>query len=532
MPFYLTKTASKIYVVTPAGAATEVTLPSGNSILAGRRMRAAVLDRNVVAVNGTTKALWIDPTGVAAVARDMAIPTPHAAPTVAAGAAGTLSGTFNCQVAFLVKDASGDVIAHGPYGPLSDDVTVASQKIALTDIPISTHAAVNARRVSRSTTGPGSVQFEWFDIDDNTTSSFSDDLADEALSLLPVQDELGQPPSDLELIVEWKRRLWAKSRNDIDNLYYTGDGLFYGWAAANVVPIPPFGNDTTGINGFIRRRDELAVGRIDRIWKIIGDDPENFARVILVEGTGFAAPDANVTIRDIGYFLSNDGVYRWGPDGVASVSKEKVHGWFSTDDYFNRSEYDQAVGWWDPRFDTYNLLLCAAGTSVLNRWVAYDIPKNRWFGPHKTDAFTPAFAALLQDANALPMATLAGTNGFLYKMNQATAADDGTAIDLDLTLRHNGRTPDIDKVFLQMSVLTKIESAGTLTITPALGGLNASDQSAISHDLTLGRQRLRHISTEAQAVGRILKLRLRNAELNQAVHIYGYEIPFHESGRR
>lgn len=532
MPFYIVKTASKIYLLNTAGTATELTMPSGITVVSGRRQRLAVLDRQVVAVNGTSQPLWVDPNGATPIMRAMAIPTPAHPPLLSTGAAGGLTGAFNARVAYLVKNAEGDVIAHGPFSALSSDVTVTAQKIAVSNIPVAPHAAVNCRRLSRSTVGPGDTQFEWLDIDDNTTVAIEDDLADEALSTLPVDDELGMPPADLEFIVEWKRRLWGKSRNSIDALFFSGDGAFYAWPAANEIPIPPFGNDTTGISGFIRRRDELAIGRLDRIWKIIGDDPDNFARVTLVEGVGIIGPDSVVVEKDIGYWLAADGVYSWGPKGVAPESARKVHPWFATDDYFNRALFSQAVGWWDQRFGTYNLLLAAVGGSTLNRWVVWQVEKDRWFGPHKTDAFTTNFAALMQDSNANAMPVLCATNGHVYKLNQSTISDDGTAIDFDTRLRHTGKTPDIEKVFLQMSLLSRVEAGGTLQVIPALGGFSASTQATISADLTRGRQRLRHISTLDQGVGRILTLRFRNAENSQAVHLYGYEIPFHESGRR
>lgn len=532
MAFYLVKTATKLYLVDTAGTATELTMPQGITVISGQRMRGAVLNRHVLAVNGLSRPIWVDPNNAAAVPRAMQIPVPAHPPLLSAGAAGALTGAFNARVAFLVKDAQGDVLAHGPYSAISNDVTVAAQLIAVSNIPVSAHPAVNARRLSRSTVGPGDTQFEWLDIDDNTTVSISDDVSDEALSLLPVSDELGQPPADLELLTEWKRRLWGKSRNSPDAVFFSGDGEFYAWAAENEIPIPPFGNDTVGVNGFIRRRDELGIGRLDRWWKIIGDDPDNFARVVLVEGTGIVAPDSEVVIRDVGYWLADDGVYRWSQEGVSSVSAKKVHAWFATDDYFNRAEYSKAIGWYDQRFDSYNLLLCAAGTSTLNRWVQYQIGKDRWFGPHKTDAFTPTFAALLADASEQAMPVLCGSDGYIRKMNQSAASDDGTAIALDIRLRHNCKTPDIQKVFKHLSMLTRVEAGGTLTITPAVGGLSAADQAGISHNLTLGQQLLRRLSTVAQPVGRILTLKFTNAENNQAVHIYGYEIPFHETARR
>lgn len=531
--FYFIKTASKLYLMSSAGVAVELTVPIDTTVIAGRRMRSAILNGQLLGVNGTNQPVWVDPNNAAAIARNLSIARPAFAPTVAAGAAGTLSGTFNIKIAFLVKDSSGDVLAHGPYSDASDDVTLTNQNLRASNIATSPHPAVNCRRIARTTTGPGSVYFEFIDLDDNVSTAIEDDLADEALSLFPIPDDLGEPPSDLEMIVEWKNRLWGKTRNAPDSLYFSGDGAFYAWPDTNEILIPPFKQDTTGINGFIRRRDELGIGRLDRWWKIIGDDPANFARVVLIEGTGIVAPDSTVTIKDVGYWLAHDGVYSWGPDGVKNISQERVHGWFTKDDTFNRSEFDQAVGWWDPRFHTYNLMLCAAGSTTLDRWVTYDIEKRRWFGPHKTGAFTLSFAALMQDADANYMPVLCGSDGFVRKMNQASSSnDDATAIDFDVYLRHNCKTPDISKVFMQMSMLSRVESGGTLTITPHLGDVGASAQATIAHDLTTGRQRLRHISTIAQAVGRILKLRLQNAEAGKPVHVYGYEIPFHESGRR
>lgn len=532
MPFYFVKTASKLYLVDTAGASTEMSLPTETELVSGRRMRGAVLNGNLIAVNGVNAPLWVDPNNASAIVRGLSIPRPAFPPTLAVGAAGALSGTYSVMVAFLIKDENGDIIAHGPYSQASANQVVTAQMLRCSDIAIAPNSYVNARRLARTTTGPGAVYFEWIDVDDNTTTQVEDDMLDEALSTLPVEDDLGEPPVDIELIVEWKRRLWAKSRGNKDAVHFSGDGSFYAWDDVNEITIPPLGNDITGVNGFISRRDELGIGRLDRWWKIVGDDTDNFARLVLIEGTGIVAPDSTCTIRDVGYWLAQDGVYRWGPEGVSSISKERVHGWFSSDDYFNRALFSDAVGWWDPRFNTYNLLLCGAGATTLNRWIVYDIEKKRWFGPHKTDAFTPAIAGLLADANTNYMPVLCGTDGHIYKMNQAAATDHTTAIALDIRLRHTCKTPDIEKVFQHLSMLTRIEAGGTLTITPALGRVDAANQaSPISHSLATGRERLRRISTASQEVGRVLTLKFENAENNQAVHIYGYELPFHEARR-
>jgi len=251
-----------------------------------------------------------------------------------------------------------------------------------------------------------------------------------------------------------------------------------------------------------------------------------------VDGKGCVAPDSVQVIQDIGYWLGNDGVYQWGPKGVECVSNQ-VTGWFQSDRYFNRGEFPNAVGHYNQKHNLYQLLLSALGSSVLDRWVALEIDTGRWHGPHKTGAFTPTFAGELQDTNGVTIPCMGGSNGFVYLMNQATATDDGTAIDYDVQLRHTGNTPDREKVFLEMSVHTRIESGGTLSITPSLGTEAAAEQaSAIAHDLTKDRERLRRVSISTNPTGRFLKLRFRNNEDTRKVQLRGYEIPYFLTGRR
>ena len=89
------------------------------------------------------------------------------------------------------------------------------------------------------------------------------------------------------------------------------------------------------------------------------------------------------------------------------------------------------------------------------------------------------------------------------------------------------QTPDIQKYFGQLALISKIQSAGTLTITPYVGGLDASAGTAISADMTLGRERLRRLGT-----GRFVQLNLTNSTAAQDQELYGYELEFSELGRR
>lgn len=527
MAFYLVHGGSKIYIVNVSGTATERTLP-GDVTLQARPMRAAVLGQETAIVNSPNIDLALSGLGNL---RRLNTQAPTSAPVTATNGAGALTGAYFWRIAFLVKDADGHVLSHSPYGPASVSLTLASQKARLTNIEKSGDPQVNSRRIARTASG-GSTYFEVIDIDDNTTTTYDDDMTDAGINVLPIAT-LGSGPK-MYLVASWKNRLWGVSDVDIDVVRFTEDGLVYAWPATNQLVAGPKGADIFGVTGFLARRDEFGILKRDIIWKIIGTPGTTSLEVIrVVEGTGCQAPDSCIVVRDVGYFLGEDGFYHWSASGVKNLSREKVNPWFTTDTYFNRALFPQAFCRYDPKNDLVELHLAAAGSSVIDRWLSYEITTGNWFGPHRTAAFTPTAATLGEDTNDLAVPLVGGSNGHIYKGLQTGASDDGQGIDYDVIIRHHCNTPDIEKYFGELFLLSRIEAAGTMTITPAIGGLNAADQgTAISANMTLGRQRLRRLSSATQPVGRFCKLRFQHATNTHDCAIYGYEIPFHERGRR
>jgi hypothetical protein len=228
-------------------------------------------------------------------------------------------------------------------------------------------------------------------------------------------------------------------------------------------------------------------------------------------------------------WLAEDGVYEWDSEGTRSITDPQVHPWFTTDTYFNRGQFPNAFARYDPFKHSYDLFLAPAGSTDFSRWVSYDIARKNWLGPHKTDGFTPTGAGLIYDANEVLVPVIGGSDNYVYQVTPGTFRDGtATAIDFDITGKfHSGDAPDVEHYWGQLSMLTKVQSGGTLTITPKVGRLDAAAGTALSHDLTLGRERLSRVGT-----GPLCQLRFQNAEVNQALEIFGYELPFHELGRR
>ena len=533
MALLIAQGATTLYKVdTLTGTATALTLPSGVTLSSTRRPRFAVLNQFVVVVNSPTRNIAIDPEGVVRVLVPRAPTSPPAV-----GASGTgLTGSYEIRQSFIVKDTIGNLIMESALSPSSLPFTASNQGLSITNIAIS-EDSITARRLYRNTAG-GDDFFFLQDVEGNTTTAVVNALSDAGLSLLPVMAaSLVSPPGTLQSsrlrnIVSWKNRLWAVSDDpeEVDTVVYTDDGKVYAWP--NQLSAYPKGQDAEGIVAFAPRRDQLGLLKRNGVWQITGDSNSNFKVVQLnvEQGRGgCVAAESILIINDRAYWLGKDGVYEWGPQGVVCISDETVGPWFKGDATFTRSRFANAFARYNPRTTSYELHLAALGSSVEDRWVSFNTKNRKWYGPHKTGLFTPSASATAEDGNGLPITVIGGADGIIYLGNSANYRDgSATAIDFDCYGPfHFENAPDIEHCFGELSMLSKVESGGTLTITPTVGRLNTAAGTAISHDLTKGRERLRRLGTGAGA-----RLRFQQAKVNQGVSIYGYEVPTHELGRR
>jgi hypothetical protein len=480
--------------------------------------------------NAVSKNIVVDPYDLST--RLLSIPAPVTVPTLAIGAAGVLDGEYRYRVTFRIVATNGDVLTESPYSAIAGPITATSDQIDLSAIPISPTTGVNARVLYRTARG-GTEFFELHTIADNTTTIYSDNTSDYDLALLPNGLSLGNPPGvdttdRLRLVATWKNRIWGAPLNDPDRVYNTDDRVIYAWGAASYLVIQPAGQDEIGVTAFMVRRDDLVVGKKRALWIIRGIPPDTVQTIQVFEGPGPLGQDAAIVVHDVAYYLGEDGVYEVKGTGVTRISDQRVRSWFITDTYFNRAQYANASMAWNPRNNTLELGLAAVGSTAIDRWVTFDLETRVWLGPHLTSAFTPTVRGLMDDVRGVQVPVVGSSSGNLYTGNSPIYSDNGVAVDFDAyTKPHGMNTPDIAKYFGELAIESRIEPAGTLTITPLVGGLNAAPGAAIAHDLTTGRQRLRRLGT-----GRFVQLRLRNAEDNQGALVYGLEVPFHELGRR
>lgn len=520
------------------GTATALTLPTGVTLSTTRKPRFAVLNQWVVMTNSPSRNLAIDPEGTV---RVMVPRAPTHPPSVAAGSGTGLTGAYSFWQSFVVKNSDDDLLMESALSPISASITLANTDASLTDLARSLDD-ISARRVYRSLAG-GELPYFLLDHEGNTGEALINGTADAVLELLPSlalttnQAPPGSLPGmRLKQIVAWKSRLWGISDDPklVDSIFISETNKIYAWP--NSLVAYPTGEDEQGIVAFAPRRNQLGLLKRTGVWQIsaasssTGVSVSNLSVQQIVFGkAGCVAPDSVVVVNDKVYWLGNDGVYEWDDNGVHNISDEAVKPWFQSDTYFARSRFPQAFARYNEKRQQVEFHLAAFGSVVEDRWVSFNLVTRKWYGPHKTAAFTPSHGASLVDANGLPISLVGGTDGVIYTANSGTFHD-GAASIIDFDCYgpvHHLEAPDILHTFLQLSMLTKVEAGGALTITPYLGRLNAAAGTDISHSLTTGRELLRRLGD-----GEMLRFRLRQNTVDQGVSVYGYEVPVFEVGRR
>jgi len=531
-----------LYLVSDDGtAATQLTLPSGVTLRTDVKPRWQQIDNYLVMVNTPSQPLIIDSTGTV---RLLCPKPPRLAPTLAAVAGGTLTGTYSgVRYTFLTVDSVGNIISESDFSPASGSQQVSSQFLQVTGLDISPDQ-ISRRRIYRPTNN-GAVLFQWVDLDGNVQTSIQDDLSDAGLSLVAAPI-LGTPPK-LNLIAEFRGRLMGVGDVDVDNIRYTEAGVRYAWPEDNILPISGVGSDKFGISALLPRKEALGVGRRDMLLAITGTGAEDgtgnidFNVVIISRECGVESQESVKIFRDTAYFLWKDGVYSWGPDGLKCVSdgengKGQVRTWFVTDQVFNREQFKNAFAVIDPTHPHYRLFLCSAGSNVIDRFIDYDINEGTWWGPHKTAAFTPtsAFQRITDADTSLPLVC---STGYIYQDQETRTDGASTAIAMETTGKpHDMDDPDEEKYWGEMSIFGEGNQAnGVVDVSVRYGTLN-NTLDAVQNNTTknlyyqqkLTRQRLGRIGR-----GKHAQVSLLNSQVGQDVVLYGYEIdPVTLIGRR
>ncbi len=526
MSFIVMQTGATLQFMDSSGVISNLTLPTGVTLRTDVPPRWTVFNNFACLVNTPSTPLTVDASGTV---RPLTPKPPAVAPIVSAGAAGALTGTYAAlRYTFVIKDSIGNLIAESDFSPISNSVTLSAQKLHVAGI-LPSSEPISARRLYRPQSN-GAVLFGWADIDGNVITTFEDDQPpDAALAFFPAPPDLGTPPH-LVLLKEWRNLLWGVSDLDLDTVRASSPSGMWKWPVVNSsLLIPGTGRDAFGIKSLMPRREALGIARRDIIWQVTGTSFADFRVVKLSENTGVESNETVKTYHDIVFWLWKDGVYQWDDNGIVNISDlGGVKTWFNTNSYFNRDQFPNAFAEFDPIRLKYKLFVAGAGSTTIDHWVEYDLETKTWWGPHKTDAFTPTCAFILTDSSDKVQAVVGSSNAFVWKEQDLATDDAGIGIATELQTRfYDGGVPDLEKYWSQLSISGKVQTSGILNITPTVGYLNDTAQLPISYDMTLGRQKLRRLGR-----GKLAQLAFTHSTAGEPVELYQFMIPWHIVGRR
>jgi hypothetical protein len=526
----LVQSGEDIFIVAEDGGSLELTPPSTVVFTDGRPPRFEVNKVHAIMVNSVDKPLIVDDAGIVLF---FSPPAPTAAPTVAVGAAGALTGTYGVKYTFAIRDLAGNTVAESGFSA-SASVALTSDKLATSNLqlmPGLTAADYDdrydvVRKLYRTAAG-GSTYFFWHTVADNTTTTYEGDESDASIAAIAA-DSLATVPF-LSLIASFHDRMYGvDDSTDRDRLLYSEAGLRWAWPTDNFFQMPQVKGDAqSGITALLPRRDVLGITKSNMLLQLTGTDDSDFRLTILSTTTGCVSNESAASYDDKWYFLGHDGVYRWGEDGLKCVSDGRVRTWFTTDTFFNRDMFTSAFGIVDVIDKSYKLFLAPAGSEEFTQWVEFDIDSGTWWGPHETSAY--GLTSTIHLGSHSPLIGFGTDDGFITVDTDTRSDHMDTAIEVEaITTPIKANDPPAMAYFGTLSLEIEPQAAGTLSIYPIVGELNEAEDTAFSHDLTdqsTGLGRLGY--------GRFLKLRFYHNTIEQIIQLLGFEVdPVNTVGRR
>ena len=397
---------------------------------------------------------------------NMGITAPVTTATVAlagVGAGNLTNGTYSYKITFYNSSLGHE----SNPSSVTADVTVVDKttngKVALTDIPVSTDAQINQRRIWRTTVG-GGVWLLLATINDNTTTTYTDNLADTSLGIAIDGFGNGVPPV-FSMIEIWQGYAFMAGPNSSyvqfskvnkPNACDTNDrrGLD--------------ANDGDVVTGIRKGPGFLAVFKTNSIWNAYGSDRNTFGFNKMIPDTGAVnnACIVNVPIRNVLAFIDANARF-WFYNGV-SVAPTAL-GLEIDLNALNQGQLSKIVGSVHETKNQCRWIVPNGSSEQCDLLIWYDYLMDKWGTQPITN--TPAnFIAELKDSSSRNQNYLAGYTGYVLT-GDTGGSDDGSAIACEVIDRGHpavDSAPGQKKNFYELLILFKPESGTAINVYGAI----------------------------------------------------------------
>lgn len=341
----------------------------------------------------------------------LGITAPDSAPSVATGAAGALTGTYSYKVTFLNNDG----FESNPSAA-SSDVSPSSEKVELTDIPISSDPQVTSRRIYRTEAG-GSTYKLLTTLTNNYATTYSDNTEDTSLgSTVETDHDVATAFSEVH---NHESLLWGVDASAKNKIWYCNQ--FDEWEYFDGTNYEDFGSSSDETQVLETLAEYLCIVQDTKIMKYnTEEDPEEKSESLSQRGT----PSQKAAIR--------------AGDALAIIDASGIY-WFDTVKDILFSQYVDPI--FDPegdnsdRISTSYLDNIAAGYLDEKLWVSYtragQTENDRTLVYDKEakcfqGMIDKGFIAFAVDKDTKTVYA-AGTDGYIYQLDTGND-DDSVAI--------------------------------------------------------------------------------------------------------
>jgi hypothetical protein len=183
----------------------------------------------------------------------------------------------------------------------------------------------------------------------------------------------------------------------------------------------------------------LLVLKKNETYILVGDTPEDFVIYDVAKTVGCVAPLSLATAevgldlgngltRNVALWLSHSGPMMF--DGAVLSPISGVRSYFDPNDakYIDFSLVEKAVGWVDPNYKEYNLLIPSGSASLNNVWLVYDLIRRKWFSKTSGQAAFPQTGFEVGEPDTGQRYIYGGIDtGFMLSLEDGTYWDDGSA---------------------------------------------------------------------------------------------------------
>ncbi len=227
------------------------------------------------------------------------IVAPSSAPSLAGGAAGTPTGTYEARVTYYNNNTGHESSA----GPTSSTVTVTADIVEFTSVPVSADAQVTHRRIYIRNVNTQANFYQAGTIADNSTTTFSWNAADTTLITRgPDEDENDPPPSGVRVLAWHRSRMFVA---DDTKIYYSKQGLPEAFDPENYEYISP--NDGQKITALFSYGDLLLIWKERSLYGLFGVDPEIWQVRLLSADVGCTSHQSVKSVDTTLYWWSEKG---------------------------------------------------------------------------------------------------------------------------------------------------------------------------------------------------------------------------------